>query len=193
MADDRFENLLKAWGKAYWSEATDDGYGRRSRSDSHPIARSMEFAPGKRNRRATKRAQGRDGRSRRIIMAIAVGLKGFHIVPAEFSDPIRCKETRSVHYQPEAPVPPELQRIEKAVRDLEQSGVPRSFLRALSLRVNYCTGGDHREKAETVNEMMRKVNKDFPGISVDTFRDELLYGRIWVHGRVYSPEPLNPA
>lgn len=186
MFDSRFDKLMQAWGIAYASDHKDEVHQRR-REDSHPLAQRMQFAPGKKNRKTTRLAQGRDGRDRRRIQAAAAAIKGLHIIGPEFSDPIRCKETRSVHYQPERAVAPELQAVEKAVKDLEQ--IPHGFIRSLCLRENYCTQGEQKEKAKRVTEKLRALSRDAEEISVSKFRDECLYGRIWVHGRVYSPKP----
>jgi hypothetical protein len=184
MADDRFELLMKAWGRAYWQEPAEAAYERRTRI-AHPIAQSMEFAPGKRSRQVIRKIIGRDGTSRRRIMARATGIEGFDMVPTGFAEPIRCKETPSIHYQPEALVPAELQRVEQAVRELEEF----KLIRGLCVRMNYCLEGQHAEKALEATNRMRRISKGHKVISVDMFRDELLYGRIWIHGRVYSSAP----
>lgn len=181
--DTDIDTLLKAWGRLY-QERPRIEYGERRQRPEHPIARSMEFAPGKKVKRSTV-ALGRDGRGRRRIMAAAVGLKGLTVVPMAYVDPVPCKETRSNTYGIHSrPVPKEIQRVEQAVKELEQV----DYLRALCLRINYCREGRHDEKAKQATDQIREVNRDHKAVTVSDFRDELMYGRIWLHGRLYAAE-----
>ena len=178
MADDPFETLLKAWG-LYYHERAPAERGVRSRV-SHPIAMSMQFGA-KKVKRATREVLGRDGRGRRAIMGGAVGIEGFGLVPMAFVDPVRCKETRSGGGSYEGrPVPKELQNVDMAVRELEELSV----VRAMCIRVQYCMEGDHATKVCLVNERMERVTRGFERIGLSRYRDELLYGRVWLHGRL---------
>lgn len=94
MADDKLEALLTNWGAEYCGRFRDEP--RRYRETaSHPIARGMQFAPGKSTRHATRQLVGRGGYARRRLMAKATGIKGMHVVSAAVVDPVPCRETRS--------------------------------------------------------------------------------------------------
>lgn len=180
MDKDALESLLKAWGVVYAERTRRHVEFGRQRSDvSHPIARAMQFAPGKRVSKA-KLSSERGGLYRRRLMARAAQVPGLTILPAEFVDPIPCRETRRHAGSYGRPVPPELARVDVACRALEES----SLLRGTVLRVAYCTEGDHQAKAEEVTARMREVSKDFAGVTVSRFRDELLFARIWMDGRL---------
>lgn len=178
MKDEAFETLLKAWG-LYYHERPPMERGTRQRV-SHPIAQSMQFAPGKRVRHATAKLVGRDGRDRRSIMGAAAGIAG--PVPMAYVDPVRCKQTNSGGYgaHDSRPVPRELQQVDQAVRELETISV----VRAMCIRVQYCTEGDHASKVVVVNDRMIACTRHFDRIGLSRYRDELLYARTWLHGRL---------
>ena len=174
MTTDQLEELLRAWGQAYGT-APAPVVERRAPA-THPIAISMEFAPGKRAAVIKQRTtMDRGGHARRRLMARAAGLQGMRIVPAEFVDPIACRETRSGGGGiVSRPVPFELQRVERAA--LELMRVDR--LRGLCLRFHYCGRGSHEDKAREIAEIIGEP------VKVKRFRDELVMARVWMHGRV---------
>jgi hypothetical protein len=175
MTTDDLEALLRAWGQEYGTAPPAVSQCERRVSASHPIAASMEFAPGKRATIKQRTTMDRGGHSRRRLMARASGVKGMRIVPAEFVDPIPCRETRSVGGGvTNRPVPLELQRVERAA--LELMRIDR--LRGLCLRLNYCTLGSHEEKAAAVSGVVNEP------VKLRRFRDELDRARIWMHGRL---------
>lgn len=180
--DPKLDKLLKLWGIAYAERRHFEEYRRRA---THPIATSMQFGTRSKRRRKddSHTPVGRSGVSRRRIMARAVGIKGLNIIPADYVDPVPCKEGGRGGGIYSRPVHPELVRVETAVKELEELRP----LRGLCVRMNFCTEGTHQEKAEAVTERMRKVSKDFRGISVDQFRDEVLFGRVWLEGRLFAP------
>lgn len=176
MTTDDFEALLRAWGQAYGTAPSVEPLRERRAPASHPIAQSMEFAPGKRQLVIKQRTtMDRGGQARRRRMAQAACVKRLYIVAAEFVDPIPCRETRSGGGGiAERAVPLELQRVERAA--LELMRVDR--LRGLCLRFNYCTVGSHEEKAAAVAEVVKEA------VKLRRFRDELDRARIWLHGRL---------
>jgi hypothetical protein len=190
ITDERLETLLKAHGQVYG-----DGYRDEPRryieTAHHPIARSMQFAPGKRSKyKAEREIVGRGGEGRRLIMGAAAGLRvatgpnrGKVIpIPAYMVDPIKCTETRSAAPRYAGrPIPPEMARIEKAVQELEAF----SYLRALCVRVQFASDADQKDKVSKVNEILRReVSKKHEGIALRRYRDELLFGRVWLHARL---------
>lgn len=180
---DELEPLLKAWGLAYAERPVNvvepvTSYERRSAS--HPIATAQQFAPGRKERKAMLAVQ-LSGVNRRRLMGRNAGLVSEHGAPLPIprwaADPIRAKETRG-YGRADRTVHPEIARIDQAVRSLEA----RNLVRGLCLRVNYCTAGTHAEKVEEVTARMRQAQPDWAGISVDTFRDHLLFARLFVEG-----------
>jgi hypothetical protein len=173
---DDFEALLRAWGQAYGTAPSAERLPERRASASHPIAQSMQFAPGKRQMVIKQRTtMDRGGQARRRLMARASCVKGLYIVAAEFVDPIPCRETRSGGGGVVSrPVPLELQRVEREALDLMRF----DRLRGLCLRFNYCTVGSHEEKAAAVANVVREP------VKLRRFRDELDRARIWMHGRL---------
>lgn len=174
MTTDDLELLLRAWGQAYGSAPPPERLPDRRAPASHPIAVSMQFAPGKRATIKQRTTMDRGGHARRRLMARASGVKGMRIVPAEFVDAIPCRERGVIGGGGERPVPLELQRVERAA--LELMRIDR--LRGLCLRFNYCTLGPHDEKAAAVGEVVREE------VKLRRFRDELDRARIWMHGRL---------
>lgn len=180
--DKALEVLLLAWGRTYGTDYREEPRWRRT--PSHPLAQKLQFSPGKSVRQATRALLGRSGIERRRYIGRNAGLltKEGEPIPVSgyFIDPIRCKETRSFGSHVERPVPAELQRVEAAVRELE--GI--SMVRALCVRVEYAQEGRQADKFPRVTEHMRKVKKDFKGVSLSGYRDELMYGRFFLHGRL---------
>lgn len=181
MADERLEALLRAWGREYGGDYRDQPR-RWHRTDSHPIAQSMQFAPGKRVRKATRKVVGRGGYARRRIMGAAAGLvtrEGDAIaISSAFVDPVPCKESRTGQGSIGATVPPQLQQVERAVLALEEF----AMIRALCVRVQYAGEGEHKDKVARVNEKLRQISKGHEGIALPRYRDELTYARFFLHG-----------
>lgn len=181
MADEKLEALLRAWGREYGGDYRDEPR-RWLRTDAHPLAQAMQFAPGKTKRGQVRQIIGRGGHERRRIMGAAAGrltAKGAVIpVPANFVDPIACKADHSRGRAGSTPVPPQLQKVEQAVLSLEEV----AMIRALCVRVQYAGEGEHKDKVARVNEQLRKISKGHEGIGLARYRDELTYARVWLHG-----------
>ena len=154
------DRQLVEWG--HWYGVRDrpaldaDGYqlppGPRV-TGSHPIARAMEFAPG---RKANRETLQRGGEARRRTMAMAAGLPG--LLPVAFVDHIPCTETRPHLGTPRWPTDPDpipvtAQRIEAAVRGLVLSDPAWGY----ALRARYCQRGDAEAKAEWLAERLDLV------------------------------------
>lgn len=182
------ETQLRAWGIVYAERALQaEPVVRHHRTMSHPIAKSMEFAPGKKAKRVPQSIlQG--GAARRRLMGQHAGLvsapragedQGRPLpAPRWAADPVRAKETKPHFGIYSRPVPPDLARIEQAVKALETE----NLLRGTCIRVNYCIEGQHSDKVPEVNARMRTVSKGFAGIDMNRYRDELLYGRLFIQG-----------
>jgi hypothetical protein len=182
MADEEFETLLRAWGRIYGADRSNDA-GRTPdplQPVGHPIARAMEFAPGKKSGKRCTLSLERGGVERRRIMARAAGINGLLQIPAAMVDPVPCRATRPSLGMVSRPVPPEILRVERAALEL----IEADYLRGLCLRVNYCTRGDHEEKAVRVTDRMREVSPAFIEVKVRRFRDELEHARVWMQGRL---------
>jgi hypothetical protein len=173
MAEDQVDRLLKAWGTFYRQGAHPPV--PRSERTRHALA-AMQVAPGRKVRRV--KLAPRDGYTRRLIMGRAAGLG--HAIPMAFVDPVPCKETRSSGYQPERPVPGEVQHVEATVKALERV----DLLRGLCLRAHYCVEGDREEKALWVTDEFRKAKHDAARVTVNVLKNEAAFGRAWVEGRL---------
>ena len=111
------------------------------------------------------------------MMAVAAGgaAVGLRMVSASFVDSVPCIESRS--HRSEArdwPVPLEVARVERAALDLQAV----NDFRGRCLRVNYCTRGTHEDK------VLRLSNDVGEYVKLKRFRDEVAYGRVWMHGRL---------
>ena len=171
---DALDEKLRAWGTAqagrYVHKDKHDGPG------SHPISRAREFAPMSRQK-FMKKVLGRDGSSRRRLMAQQVGMKRLRMVPAYAVDPVPCKETR--HMGPsqsaiDTGIPPDLRLVDRAAMELYRSNT----LRGLCLRMEYCGHGPQVQKAEQVARALGQP------VGLRTYRDELRLAREWLRGRI---------
>lgn len=178
---DDLEGYLWAWGRIYGEKPpADDGdeierlrLTGSAANTHHPLARALQFAPGKRRKRDSL-ADGRAGYDRRRMMGVAAGVR---ILAQGFVDPIPCVETRRSVYgsgETDRPVPVELQRIERAALDL----LALDYERGLVLRTHYCTRGNIEEKASTVT---MKINRPY---GTRMYREALAAGRFWVWARL---------
>lgn len=183
MADNKLEALLSMWGREYGGDYREEPR-RWHRTASHPIAQSMQFAPGKHVKRATRAIVGRGGYERRLIMGAAAGrttARGIVLpIPMDYVDPVPCKAGSRGGGGGHGfrPVPPALQKVEKAVLAMEEF----ALIRALCVRVQYAGDGEHKDKFAKVNEKLREISKGHEGISLARYRDELTYARVWLHG-----------
>jgi hypothetical protein len=185
--EQRLEVLLKAWGRELYGDDYREQHVRK-RWEAFTANHPMNMVLGKPTKRLTRVLVGRGGLSRRIRMGQAAGRvtsKG-HVLPVPMYavDPVPCKERRgsgsigSVHS-----ISPQLSKVEQAVQRLEEV----SMVRALCIRVHYADfEAQHRDKFPRVNEHMRRVNKHFEGIDVNRFRDELTFGRVFLHGALFE-------
>lgn len=176
------EVLLKAWGREYGADYRDQPR-RWQRTTTHPIAQAMQFGSGRKVTAASRKLVGRGGYARRLLMGAAAGRltkEGEVIpVPVSFVDPIPCKSrSRGAGGPVGSPVPPQLQKVERAVLMLEEF----AMIRALCVRVQYAGEGEHRDKVAKVNEKLRQISKGHEGIGLPRYRDELTYARVWLHG-----------
>lgn len=167
--DEAFETLLRAWGR-YYGERPERDEDAPSRP-THPLARGMEFAPGKR----AVLTLGRGGQSRRRFLGQVAGLAG--IMPAAFVDPVPCKETRPAVFgagETSRPVPVELQRVNRAALDL--LAVDRKA--GLVLRVHYCRRGTLDEKPGWVSDLLGAT------VGLRVYREALAQARGYMQGRL---------
>jgi hypothetical protein len=179
MTTDELETLLRAWGRVYGERpAVDDNDG--TGPATHPLARGMEFAPGKRIVLIRQRTNmDRGGVARRRMMAQAAGgaTVGLRVLQAAYVDPVPCVETRPAIFglgERSRPVPPELQRVQRAALDLHAIDT----LRGLVLRINYCTLGPHDDKALDVGQRLGSP------VGLRVYRESLAHAKGWMHGRL---------
>jgi hypothetical protein len=177
MDEEGLETLLRAWGR-YYGEARPVDDSEVNAACSHPLARGMTMAPGKRSRVIRQRTtQDRGGQERRRLMAVAVGIKGLHIIAAHFADPIPCLETRRPVYgmgETSRPVPLELQRVQRAALDL----LAFNRFSGLCVRIQYCARGPQDEKADRVADLFGEA------VGLRRYREGLGVGRGFMYGRL---------
>ncbi|WP_064746792.1 hypothetical protein [Lysobacter antibioticus] len=166
---------LKRWG--YYSvtrfAANDDGL---SGGDSY-LAKAKDLAPGTKER-ALRVLIGRDGESRRRLMADGAGVKGMHVVPTWACDPVPAKNDASPPSTTFAVVdlgiPDDLRWIDDAVRSLSR----RYPVRAQVLREEFCGVGTQRMKAG-------RVSRGYGGaLSLRQYKYELQLAMDWMRMRV---------
>ena len=152
MTQDDFDNLLRLWGYAYGQRRPSEWEEDRSPTGDSPLARGMEFAPGRTVRRL-------DSAYRRSIR------QGEH---AWSRDPVPCKETRvavgAVLAGGSRQFTPEVARVEVAVMELHRSHAELG----LAIRAEYCKRGGQGDKAREL------------GIGRDKYREKVAEGRGWL-------------
>lgn len=189
MTLDELETLLRAWGRCMGERhaGNDD---ERDAVASHPLARGMEMAPGKRQVVIRERtAMHRAGQDRRAYMAsqmVATGTDGtprMRVLPAWAVDPVTATETRS--YRDESrdwPIPPEIARVEREALALQAF----DDLRGRCLRARYCMKCSDEERVMRMMSGMESAALARIGgyLRLKRFRDEVAYARVWMHGRL---------
>ncbi len=149
------EILLRKWGWAFgerppkeWAEGDGPSYA------VSPIARAMEFAPG-------RNGKGTVGRS-------ASAMSKLRGTPAFGFDPVVCTETRSKRIATPDDIPADIQRVQTAALALHAVDPVRGRV----LRTEYCRLGSQHDKAERL------------GLKIRRYRDELAHARTWMAGRL---------
>lgn len=156
---DALDEILVEWGHWYGDRARPvvdaDGYAAPEIGlmPAHPLARAIEFAPG---RKADRETLARGGRARRERMAVHAGLRG--ALAVAYVDPVPCRETRPDLRTPRYvtapdPIPRDVKRIEAIVRDLVLSEPEWGY----ALRARYCQRGDAAEKSAWLAGMLGKT------------------------------------
>jgi len=177
MMADELDKTLRQWAAAQIGRhgayvAPED---RDTGPGSHPISRAREFAPMTRSR-AAARIAGRDGSDRRRTMAAVVAIKGLHLIPMAFCDPVRCVETR--HSGPmqsvDQGIPTELKRVDRAVMDLYRIDT----FKGLCVRLEYTGFGYQSDRAIEVGKALGAP------VTLRQYRDGLRAGRQWLMGRL---------
>jgi hypothetical protein len=181
--EDDLVRQLQSWGfhqvNRYGRYAANDD--RREAAD-HPIERARDFAPMTRENVA-KQLLGRDGRSRRRLMAKGLydaerDVQILDIVPMWACDPMPARNDagppRGVNHSAiDIGTPEDLRWIDRALAEMSRSAP----VRALVLREEYCGQGTHSEKAAAVE------NQYGGNISVRQYRYELGRALDWMRGR----------
>jgi hypothetical protein len=179
MTMDELDNLLREWGAlSKYQEARTEGA-----TDFHALSRARQFAPGTRAR-AAARLVGRDGESRRRLMAVAAnaGLPdgrscGIRIVPAEYVDPVPCSESRragGVSAAARDTTPSHLRPVVVAASELYRIDT----LRGLCLRFEYCAYGCQSEKADRVALAIGSP------VGLRIYRESLAHAKGWMHAKL---------
>lgn len=159
--DDPLHERLLAWAGVITGRSDEPALRQEARPD-HALARALEFAPGTRKRAAMKLV-GRDGSSRRRLMARELEACGVRLVPMAYVDPVPGTTTRKFgglgRYA--EPMPAPVAAIDRAVRALYRRDPELSAV----LRAEYCGWGPREERAGRL------------GISVRLYRDRLTLAR----------------
>lgn len=135
MTDEELLSELRRWGQfRTLAEETRQHVAPNPRA--HVIERTRRFAP-LTIKKAKRKLMGRDGESRRRIVAKAASVKGMTIVPMWSCDPIPCKDTRGGggggSGGTQVLMPPELNWVDRALRDM----AGESPVRAMIVRVEF--------------------------------------------------------
>lgn len=175
------DKLLVEWGCWYGirDRPTVDGWDEgaayyQAAASAHPIARAMEYAPG---RKADRLTLARAGQGRRRAMAAAAGQQG--ILAEAWVDPVPCRETRPDLRTPRYPtapdpVPKDVQAVERAVVALVFSEPEWGY----ALRARYCQRGDAESKAAWVAERIGR------GVTVRAYHALLGQAKLVLLGRL---------
>lgn len=174
MTPEALDELLIVWGRAYgeprpseWDE------GERPSRGTHPIEMARAFAPGRRSEVIRRRtAVGRDGYSRRRLMAGGLVDCGLHIVPASFVDPV--PGTRSTNRSSGLPplggaLESQVQRVQSAWLVLHRLEEQQAAVLRLEFQVR---GMTQTEKADQL------------GIKVRYYRDQLVLAKSFIRGKL---------
>lgn len=164
MTLEELDVVLRWWGRLYGEAPPAEWEEDRTLTGTHPLARAMEFAPG---RKAD--TTGYLGRAR-----MRGGVVGG--APAWAREPMPCKETRVVAGRALGggrPIPVEVQQVESAALALHRV----DQVRGLVLRAEYCKRGPQAEKAEWVTA------QGFP-VGLRVYREALAFAKGWMQGRL---------
>jgi hypothetical protein len=171
---DDLEFVLRRWGRVF-GERPPSEWEEETSPYPQPLAQAMEFAPGSRDKR---RAQFRDGRGRRAILAQAAGLRTKDtpdvLAPGWAADPIRGHQTRGIgrpwHPDPIAEV------VELAALDLHAFDP----WQGVCLRLEYCARGFQADKAVRAGLILERT------IKLRRYRQELDMAKGWMAGHLRS-------
>lgn len=161
MNTDELKARLWLWGRAF---------GQRNRPEREERSPTGNSTLARFGRPAGYRgiAEGRNGRDRRTLMAVAAG-GGVRILSAAFVDPVPCTATRSVKapdYDPRFTA--EVDRIQEAWLVLHRTDSAQAEL----VRVEYQEAGDHTDKAKLL------------GLTKRQYRYQLDRALVWLQGRI---------
>ncbi|MGR4895816.1 hypothetical protein ACIPR8_11100 [Stenotrophomonas sp. LARHCG68] len=165
MKREDFDNLLRLWGYYYGPRRQELEAG----AGLYGVSSLADLGRPKTIRQTTSMDRG--GMTRRQMMGKEAGLldeRGVaRVVPTWAADTVRCSETRTGAAKilaPDFSVPPEAQRVERAVFKLSRDEMDLARV----MRTEYCTFGRQSDKA-----------KDF-GMERKAYRERLAEARGWV-------------
>lgn len=174
MTPEALDDLLHVWGRAYGETPPaewDEGEG--TSRGSHPIGVAMAFAPGRRSEVIRSRTtMGRDGYSRRKLMAGGLVDCGLRIVPTSFVDPV--PGTRSTNSG--SGTPPLGGALESLVEQVQSAWLVLHRLeeqQADVLRMEY------QVRAMTQREKATEL-----GLTFGNYRLMLATGRAFIRGKI---------
>lgn len=161
MTPERLEDLLQLWGQV------NGAWGGNSPEERSLTGNSTLAGFGRPDGyRGT--AEGRSGRKRRAMMAVAAGIRA-RIMPAEFVDHIPCTATRTYRA-------PDFDRRETADVDRVQAAwlvlYRTNAMHAELIRVQYQTKATQYEKADSLQIPLRQ------------YKDEIKLARVWMMGQL---------
>lgn len=167
---DQLEAMLRHWGRV-WGEAPPREWDEGCSTVYHPIATAMQYAPA-RHQSITRRDVARVRTALRSRL-IHLGRDGENTIPTPSwaVDPIKGRDNgggAGLHVDPIADA------VERGALDLHRA-YP---LRAVCLRIEYCTRGRQREKAERAGSIINMR------LALRRYRWELDLARAWMSGRL---------
>lgn len=145
MTPKQLDTLLVEWG----AQSKYDEAKREGATESHVLQRGRAYAPGTREK-AAKQLVGRDGFSRRRLMARDLGACGIDAVPKSYVSPVAGKQTRKAGPMERVSdsIPPRLKAVHLAALELYRV----DKLAGLALRQEYCAYGSQSTKAFRLSE-----------------------------------------
>jgi hypothetical protein len=168
MTPERLEDLLNLWGRVFGESGKP-----REQEDSSPTGNSPLAAHINTERDVKSSTDGRDGRSRRRLMGVALGVR---MLDPAFIDPIPCTETRAK--QSKSPPDPRMTPLVEQIQAHWMTLHNHYPVQAECVRLQYQIRG------MTQTQKSRLVVVKESAISAKRFKDELRAGRHWLHGRM---------
>ncbi len=169
MRMEALEDLLRVWGRVYGERAHVEAHESERAADVHPLAVAMRFAPGSRSA-VVKQHTFRGGQERRRLMAAGLGDCGVAMVSMSFVDPVPgSRSSNSGGGGREQAVDTVVAAVQAAWLTLHRFDTQRAAIVQAEYQRRGMTQGD---KAAML------------GVKLKRYRDDLVSGKVWLHGRL---------